>query len=160
MMKTNYLCLLFLVLAWAMVVTPAAACAVAIEKTAPVSVCTNCEFNYTLKVFYEGNAGYAVKVSDILPTGVTYVSSSDGGIYSPAIRAVCWTFSPMPAVPNYADKNKWWNKTVIKQGKSMVPPANIVIVDRGTEIRVCDHEGGSLLHRDQQNSAGTGLREL
>lgn len=98
-------------LACVMMFLPVAACDVRIEKSGPPDVCTNGEFSYTIKVYYEGNANYQFKVKDALPAGLTYVSSSDGGSFVGG--AACWTFSgPGYYAPLYSDYHKWWNKTL------------------------------------------------
>lgn len=90
---------------------PVTACDVRIEKSGPADVCTNGEYTYTLKAYYEGNANYQLKVKDLLPGGVTFVSASDGG--SLIGDTVCWTFSgPSYSVPAYPDYHSWWSKTL------------------------------------------------
>jgi uncharacterized repeat protein (TIGR01451 family) len=103
---------------------PVAACDVRIEKSGPSDICTNGEYTYTLKVYYEGNANYQLKVMDTLPAGVTFISASDGG--SLIGGSVCWTFSgPAYSVPASADYHNWWSKTITvtvrNSGTSQVP---------------------------------------
>jgi hypothetical protein len=87
------------------------ACDVRIDKAGPSDVCTAAEYTYTLKVYYEGNPNYYLKVKDSLPAGSTFVSASNGG--SLIGNTVCWTFSgPAFSAPAYSDYHKWWNKTL------------------------------------------------
>jgi len=110
-----------------LMLAPVAACDSYITKTGPSDVCTNGEITYAIKVFYEGNAGYYLNVSDTLPANVTFKSATDGGVNSAG--TVKWTLKG-PALyvnPNpLSDHNRWWDKTVyvtvtVKPNKDIIP---------------------------------------
>jgi len=82
-MKYGQLIGLIALIAIVILITPVAACTPTVTKTGLKEACQNSEINYTVRVdYYNENMVYASKVVDTLPSGVTYVSSSDNGIYN------------------------------------------------------------------------------
>ena len=47
--------------------------------------------NYNIKYILSGNARSDIRVVDILPTNVQYISSSNGWVYDPTTNTVSWT---------------------------------------------------------------------
>lgn len=75
-----------------LVISPAAACHAYLNKIGPANACDNSEITYSINVSHDSLNGYLVKVVDTLPSGVTYVSSTDGGTYSSG--KVTWIYEP------------------------------------------------------------------
>jgi hypothetical protein len=98
-----------------MLISPVMACPAAptVTKNCPAEVCSNCPMTCTITAtFYGGHGSYTGKVVDLLPAGVTDVTSSDSGIYTNGVSPkVTWnlpvtnagltkeltvTFKPLP----------------------------------------------------------------
>ncbi len=78
---------------------PITAPALSISKTASAtSVTTGTNVTYTIEVKNTGDAvAENVQITDTLPTGVTYVSSTENGNYDSAARTVTWNVDDLDA---------------------------------------------------------------
>jgi hypothetical protein len=84
-----------------------------IEKTGLGDVCIGkeTEFSYTITASVTDGRYQSVKIVDELPSGVEFVSASDGGTYVPGTpNKVKWNF--------VVDKNGVWSKSVTVTVKS------------------------------------------
>lgn len=69
---------------------------VSVQKSGPTSQVGAGNITYTLNVRNNGpDEAYNVAVSDPLPAGMTYVSSTSGGTYSAGTRTVSWTLGKL-----------------------------------------------------------------
>ena len=83
------------VIAIIMLAAPVAACHAEVKKTGPAEVCANSEMTYAITATAVLDSKYYVKVVDYLPTGVTYISSSSGGVYDVSKNTVTWIYGPV-----------------------------------------------------------------
>jgi uncharacterized repeat protein (TIGR01451 family) len=71
--------------------------AVAFVKTGPATAARGSTITYTLRYANAGPAPSSTpKITDVLPTGLSFVSASNGGTYNAATRTVTWNLNTVP----------------------------------------------------------------
>lgn len=101
---------------------------VSVQKSGPASQVGAGNITYTLNVRNNGpDEAYNVAVSDPLPAGMTYVSSTSGGTYSAGTRTVSWTLGKLNSgdtrtltvtVSVPAGDNRYTNTASVTSGSS------------------------------------------
>lgn len=154
-MNEKYLAGVIVLTVLCLLVAPAAACHAYLNKIGPSDACDNSDITYKINVTHNTLNGYWVKVVDTLPAGVTYVSSSDGGVYSSG--KVTWIYEakntkykdltvtvktglPTSSLKNYAES---WVKTPTGSYSNKVTSKTVTTIVKDCEVQMTKEGPGS-----------------
>lgn len=71
---------------------------ISIEKTGPLNAHLGDNVEYTITLANTGGRADTQIVSDVLPEGLTYLSSTNGGVYNSVNRTITWSNITIPGI--------------------------------------------------------------